>query len=177
MHAQKASFSSSRCESSESVNSGIEIKNYTIQRKGKKIQHSRQSSNTSSDIYLSNSLGSGSLNGASIDGFIVNGNLMNSSTNSYQSNSPTTNSQSSAAKQTFVAKVNVVDSNLNNTVCYKKIFVKDSDRCREVKRTILSKFNIDPDRADKYTLLQVFDDGVNKGSLLALACSVFYFFF
>jgi hypothetical protein len=162
MNVKKASFSSSRCESSESINSNGEIKSYTRQRPIKKAQHSRQSSNTSSDIYLSNSLGSGSMNGTSVDGFKVNGNFFNSSANSYQSYSPTIHSQSPVTKQAFVAKINVIDPNLSDTVYYKKIIVKDSDRCKEVKRMILSKFNLDPEKAEKYTLIQVFEDGSNK---------------
>jgi len=38
---------------------------------------------------------------------------------------------------------------------YKTIYVKDSDRTKDVKRLILEKFLKNPDTCDNYTLVQV----------------------
>jgi hypothetical protein len=44
---------------------------------------------------------------------------------------------------------------------YKTIYVKDSDRTKDVKRLILEKFLKNPDTCDNYTLVQVFNNNEN----------------
>lgn len=49
-----------------------------------------------------------------------------------------------------------------NTVIYKKIYIKDSDRTKDVKKAILEKFFLDPETCDKYGLVQVFSQSNAK---------------
>jgi len=49
-----------------------------------------------------------------------------------------------------------------STVIYKRIFLKDSDRTKDVKKAILEKFRLDPETCDKYTLVQVFSQSSQK---------------
>ena len=81
--------------------------------------------------------------------------------------SSTVNDNNNNAKSMLVVKVNVEcadDSHqtTSTSICYKKIVVKDSDRTKEVKKLILEKFLMNPDKADKYNLLQVFTDGTHQ---------------
>ncbi len=168
---KKSSLSrSSRCESLESVNSNNtsdvilkQQQQYHNQQSHTSStinnnRHSRTSSNTSnSDMFVNNSIGSTSQNG-----------------------STTAGSTQSEAKSVLVVKVNVEtldvynNNNQNNnnnitipsTVYYKKICIKDSDRTREVKKLILEKFLMESDKADKYNLVQVFNDGTNSSKIL-----------
>ncbi len=87
-------------------------------------------------------------------------------------------SQSSLCSQNtspnLVVKVIIEFSNTNSehlkidervvasTVIYKRIFLKDSDRTKDVKKAILEKFRLDPETCDKYTLIQVFSQSGHK---------------
>lgn len=88
------------------------------------------------------------------------------------------------AQSNLVVRVNI-ESNMNqNTVLYKTIYVKDSDRTKDVKRAILEKFLQNPDNCDKYTLVQVFNNSktsepnsINmqqKELIINDNCNVFY---
>ena len=58
---------------------------------------------------------------------------------------------------------------------YKSIFIKDSDRTKDVKRTILEKFLLNPETCDKYSLIQVFNHTSNQKELpIGDNCNVFY---
>jgi hypothetical protein len=90
-------------------------------------------------------------------------------------------STTSSAGSPIVAKVNIEISNdLNNnslnknddqqlissTVVYKRIYIRDCDRTKDIKRTILEKFLYDPDLCDKYMLVQILNaTGNGMGAL------------
>ncbi len=80
----------------------------------------------------------------------------------------------------LVVRVNIQTTNdTTNTVLYKTIFVKDSDRTKDVKRSILEKFLKNPDTCDKYILVQVFTnnnsiDPNQKELTINDNCNVFY---
>lgn len=104
-----------------------------------------------------------------------------SSSISNTSNSLIDNSKSSKTQSSnLVVRVNIESSNNINTVLYKTIYVKDSDRTKDVKRSILEKFLQNPETCDKYTLVQVFnnsgslDSNSNKELVINNNCNVFY---
>lgn len=162
---KKSSLSrSSRCESLESINSNnnnnndnLPVKQHQQQQYQNQLsinsnsKHSRNSSNTSNSDSIVNSSNNN------------NNNVMNGSS---QGSLTLNNNSSDNSKSLLVVKVNVEcsDDNLSSTV-YKKIFVKDSDRTKEVKKLILEKFLMSADKADKYNLLQVFADGTHPSKI------------
>lgn len=104
-----------------------------------------------------------------------------SSSISNTSNSLIDNNKSSKTQSSnLVVRVNIESSNNINTVLYKTIYVKDSDRTKDVKRSILEKFLQNPETCDKYTLVQVFnnpgslDSNSNKELVINNNCNVFY---
>lgn len=73
-------------------------------------------------------------------------------------------------------KVNV-ESKEQSSVMYKKMSINDKYRTKDVKRLILEKFFLNPDLADKYTLVQILGPGGggNNGELVINDnCNVFY---
>ena len=58
-----------------------------------------------------------------------------------------------------------------STVMYKRIYVKNSDRTKDVKRAILEKFLLNPDTCDKYSLVQV---NCQKDFQIDDQCNVYY---
>lgn len=80
-------------------------------------------------------------------------------------------STNSGSTENLVVKVIIEFTNDNlkiderlvaNTVIYKRISIKDSDRTKDVKKAILEKFLLDPDTCDKYSLVQVFSSSNQK---------------
>lgn len=61
-----------------------------------------------------------------------------------------------------------------NTVIYKKIYIKDSDRTKDVKKAILEKFFLDPETCDKFGLVQVFSQPNTKELPIGDNCNVYY---
>jgi hypothetical protein len=71
-------------------------------------------------------------------------------------------------------KVNM-DSKEHSAVMYKKMSINDKYRTKDVKRLILEKFFLNPDSADKYTLVQILGSGPGGGELVINDnCNVFY---
>lgn len=58
------------------------------------------------------------------------------------------------------------------TVMYKKMSINDKYRTKDVKRLILEKFFLNPDHAEKYTLIQMLGGG--KELVINDNCNVFY---
>ena len=91
-------------------------------------------------------------------------------------------STSSPASLVVKVKIDCGSENLKSdeqivasTTMYKRIYIKDSDRTRDVKRTILEKFLLDRDTCDKYSLVQVFNQNSSqKDLLIGDNCNVFY---
>ena len=80
-------------------------------------------------------------------------------------------STNSGSTENLVVKVIIEFTNDNlkiderlvaNTVIYKRISIKDSDRTKDVKKAILEKFLLNPDTCDKYSLVQVFSSSNQK---------------
>jgi hypothetical protein len=97
-------------------------------------------------------------------------NNLNNSNGSNISSSPTTLTGNYLSKPLLIVKVNIEllnnsqiidssDASAATNVKYKKISIKDSDRTKEIKRLILSKFQMDIEKADKFYLFQKFSDG------------------
>jgi len=111
-------------------------------------------------------------------------NNLNNSNGSNMSSSPTTLTGNCLSKPLLIVKVNIEllnnsqiidnsDVSAANNVKYKKISIKDSDRTKEIKRLILSKFQMDIEKADKFHLFQKFSDGQDE-LLIKDNCNVFY---
>ena len=103
-----------------------------------------------------------------------------SSTSTY-----TTNSQKLLVKVTidFNTNENATSKNHRNesviasTTMYKSIYLKDSDRTKDVKQNILNKFHLDSESPDNFQLYQVItgqNDSPRDELLIKDNCNVFY---
>lgn len=132
----------------------------------KQQQHSRQNSNTSSDLTstsnMNNSTGSGSYTCTqNNDNISKSPNKNNSLNNKSPILFAKVNIQENESDSSLVAAT-LINSISPSLVSYKKIPIKDSDRTKDIKRLILSKFLMDPNKSDKYNLIQVFNNNNNN---------------
>lgn len=154
-------------ESTDSILSSISTNNKTPQSEKKRFDHSRHSSyggnsnselKTNSPMVLSQMTDSSSIK-TSTDGYFT---LQKSNKSSISSN----NSPNMDVKVIVEFNQNEVLKNnekmVANTVIYKKISIKDSDRTKDVKKAILEKFFLDSETCDKYSLVQVFSQPNTK---------------
>lgn len=172
-------------ESTDSILSSILTSNKTPQSAKKNFDHSRHSSyggnsscvdsanfKSNSPMILSQATDSSSIKN-STDGYFT---IQKSSKSSISS----TNTSPNLVVKVIIEFTNP-DENLKiderlvaNTVIYKRIFIKDSDRTKDVKKAILEKFFLDPETCDKYSLVQVFNQTNQKELPIGDNCNVYY---
>lgn len=143
-----------------------------------KFNHSRNSSMGSSADIIENHMGKSMIDSPqsnsdnqstntsnSIDGYSTmpkpaGGSKL--SANASASALPTSSSSSEMR-----VKVNIESNEINTNdsgVLYKKMFINDKLRTKDVKRLILQKFFLNPDNFDKYTLVQILNPATNTTS-------------